>query len=65
MLLDDHNRILNLIAPDGTALVNMEVLLPFLQQHWLVTVDEESYLSNLMYSSRQKARWLLSYVYKT
>ena len=44
------------------ALVNMEVLLPFLQQHQLVTTDEESYLSNMLYSSRQKARWLLSYI---
>ena len=61
-LLDDHNGVLDLIAPDVTALVNMEVLLPFLQQHQLVTVDEESYLSSLMYSSWEKARWLLSYI---
>ena len=60
VLLDDHNRILNLIAPDVTALVNMEVLLPFLQQHHLVTVDEGSYLNNFMYSTRDKAQWLLS-----
>ena len=61
-LLDDHNRVLDLIAPDVIALVNVEVLLPFLQQHQLVTADEESYLSSLMYSSRQKARWLLCFI---
>ena len=62
ILLDNHSRILNLIAPDVIALVNMEVLLPFLQQHQLVTVDEGSYLNNLMYSTQQKAQWLLSYI---
>ena len=62
IVIGDHNRILNSIAPNVTLLVNLESLLPYLQQHHLVTVDEESYLSNSLYSSTKRARMLLSYL---
>ena len=40
----------------------MDTLLPYLQQHFLVTRDEEEHLSSMMHSSREKARMLLSYL---
>ena len=57
-----HGRVLNLIEPDLKTLVNLEALLPYLVQHQLVTVDEESYLSNMLYSSSTRAQMLLRYL---
>ena len=58
----DNRRVLNSIAPDFTALVNMESLLPFLQKHNLVTGNEEHHLMNMNYSSTEKAQMLLGYL---
>ena len=57
-----HDGILNSIAPDFTAKVNMDTLLPYLQKHLLVTRDEEYCLSNIMYRSSKKAQMLLGYL---
>ena len=62
IITGDYSRILNLIAPNLISLVNLEVLLPYLQQHQLITDDEESYLSNMLYSSRARAQMLLRYL---
>ena len=44
------------------ALVNLEALFPYLQQHNLLTDVEESYLSSWLYSSKKRAEMLLSYL---
>ena len=62
IVVGGHGRVLNSIAPDLKTLVNLEALLPYLQQHQLVTVDEESYLSNMLYSSGTRAQMLLGYL---
>ena len=51
IVVGGRGRVLNSITPDLKTLVNLEALLPYLQRHQLVTVDEESYLSNMLYSS--------------
>ena len=58
----DNGRVLNLIAPDFTALVKMETLLPLLQKHNLVTRDEEYHLMNTIYSPTERAQKLLGYL---
>ena len=40
----------------------MESLLPFLQQHQLLTRDEIHHLSSMLYSSSEKAQKLLGYL---
>ena len=62
IVVGGSGRVLNSIAPDLKTLVNLEALLPYLQQHQLVTVDEESYLSNMLYSSSIRAQMLLGYL---
>ena len=37
-------------------------MLPYLQQHHLLTDDEESYLSNMLYSSTERAQMLLKHL---
>ena len=51
-----------MIAPEFIAHVNMDSLLPFLQQHQLVTRIEIHHLSCMLYSSSEKAQKLLSYL---
>ena len=62
IIIGDCSRILNSIAANLTALVNLEALLPYLQQHDLLTDKEESYLCNMLYSSTERAQILLSYL---
>ena len=62
IVIGDHNRILNSIAPYVTSLVNLEALVPYLQKHQLLTDEEESYLSNMLYSSITRAQMLLRYL---
>ena len=61
-IIIDSQDILNSIAPDFTAKVNMDTLLPYLQKHLLVTRDEEYCLSSIMYCSSKKAQMLLGYL---
>ena len=58
----DNGRVLNLIAPDFTVLINMESLLPFLQKHNLVTSNEDYHLRNIIYSPTERAQKLLGYL---
>ena len=60
--MGDNRRVLNAIAPDFTALVNMESLLPLLQKHHLVTSNEDYHLMNIIYSPTEKAQKLLGYL---
>ena len=62
IVIGDHNRILNSIAPYVTSLVNLGALVPYLQKHQLLTDEEESYLSNMLYSSNTRAQMLLRYL---
>ena len=62
IIIGYHDRILNLIAPDFTANVNMDALLPYLQQHHLVTRNEEHHLSSKNHSFIEKAQMLLGYL---
>ena len=62
IIIGDCSRILNSIAPNLTALVNLKALLPYLQQHHLLTDNEESYLINMLYSSTERVQMLLSYL---
>ena len=62
IVVGGHSRVLNSIASDLKTLVNVDALLPYLQQHQLVTVVEESYLSNMLYSSSIRAQMLLGYL---
>ena len=62
IIIGDCSKILNSIASNLTALVNLEALLPYLQHHHLLTDNEESYLSNMLYSSTERAQMLLSYL---
>ena len=48
--------------PEFTANVNIVSLLPYLQQHNLVTRDEEHYLITDMHSDVKKAQMLLGYL---
>ena len=61
VVIGGHNRIINSIAPCVTSLVNLGALVPYLQKH-LLTEEEESYLSNMLYSSNTKAQMLLRYL---
>ena len=60
--IGDRSRILDSIARSLIALVNLEALLPYLQQHHLLTDNEQSYLSNTLYSSTDRAQMLLRYL---
>ena len=62
IVIGDLNKILNLIASKVICLINLENLLPYLQQHQLVTPEEESYLRNSLYSCEKRAQMLLGYL---
>ena len=61
-IIDYHDKVLDLIAPDFTANLNMVTLLPYLLQHHLVTRNEEHHLSILLHSPSEKAQLLLGYL---
>ena len=51
-----------MIAPDFRTNVNIVTLLPYLQQHDLVTSDEEHHLCTEVHSDVKKAQLLLDYL---
>ena len=55
----DYRDILDSISPDLND-VNMEILLPYLQSHHLVTQDDQYHLSSAMYSPHKKSQMLLN-----
>ena len=62
IIIGDDDKILNTIAPYLTNLVCMVTLLPYLQQHQLLTRDQEHYLRSETHSEGNKAQNLLSYL---
>ena len=60
-LFVDYRDILNSIATDLLD-VNMETLVPYLQQHHLVTGDEEYHLTNKLHSPDERSGMLLKYL---
>ena len=60
-LFVDYSEILNSIAPHLRD-VDIETLLPYLQQHLLVTRHEEHHLTSNMYSPDEKSQMLLGYL---
>ena len=62
IVIGGHNRIINSLALCVTSLVNLGALVPYLQKRQLLTNEEESYLSNMLYSSNTRAQMLLRYL---
>ena len=62
IIIGDYVIVLNSLAADVVTNVNIDVLLPYLQKHHLLTGEEEHHLSNRMYSSVERAQLLLNYL---
>ena len=61
--LDNYRSIVDLIAPDITADVNVDTLLPHLYFHQLINCDQNFHLGHMRHSTAIKALMLLLLLY--
>ena len=61
--MDNYRRIIDLIAPDLTADVNVDTLLPHLHCHQLINYDQKFHLGHVRHSTTKKALLLLLLLY--